>query len=418
MTHSHPLIRPVACAGLVWLACLTTPMAHAEDNPLSLTLSETLRHDSNFSRNAEQQAETISTTTVGVGLNKDYGRQSYRAFGSLGAQRYSHYKNLKNDVKNANASITSGIASNWNVSLGGAYSENLNPIQDNNNTLLRVARNIRKYTDQNMAVQYGNGGRWSLTGSLDGNRLSYSEPAYQYQNAIQKSQGLRANYYASDVLNFGLGTRQVKTRYPFNGNEEITDHNIDLSTGWVVTGVSSFQGQISRRNSQYAVTDRRTKGVDGALTWNYTPRGLVTYSAGLSRSSGADRYKAASTNAVDNLLLGLTNIDYNFNTITTALNLGARLQATGKLDFGVGYNYNKFDTSRQRNGLDDANALITSDARQFLSHYRTVSLSANYAATRAIKLGCTLSKYDQTADNYRLANKGQVVDCNASLTID
>jgi len=208
VAHPLPSCRFDARIALLTIACALAFPAQAEDWPLSLTLSQDVKRDSNFSRNDTKQAETISTTSAGVGFSKDYGRQSYRANALLGMQRYSHFSELKNDSKNANLSISSGLGSNWNASLGGSYSQNLNPIQ-NNNAGQRVVRNIRTLTDQNFSLQYGNGGRWSLVGQLDSNRVSYSEAAFRFQNVNQDSQGLRAIYNSTDLLHFGLGGRLV-----------------------------------------------------------------------------------------------------------------------------------------------------------------------------------------------------------------
>lgn len=400
---------------LLSLACLATLPAWAEDTPLSLTLTQAVKHDSNFSRNAEQQSEDVSSTSVGVGLNKNYGRQNYRAAAVLGMQRYSHFKELKNDSKDANLGFSSGLGSNWNVAVGAAYSESLNPIQ-NNNAIARVIRNIRTYNDQNASLQYGNGGRWALVGLLDSNKVKFSQNVYGYQNADQQTQGLRAQYNSSDLLQFGLGARVVRTRYPLSNNERLTDRNLDFSVSSQVSGLSAFQGVISRRQGHYEVADRNTSGWTGSANWSYTPRGLVTYNANLSRSTGADRYQQGVGSLID-LLNGVQSYDINYDTITTTLNLSARLQATGKVSVTTGYVYTKYDLSRLQTPQSQTQS-FSSSSNQANSRYRGLTLSANYAAMRNLNLGCGYTNYSQTADIQRVAYQGHMVDCNLSYTLD
>lgn len=68
--HAFPLARSVVMAAVA----LGASGAHAndEDLPLFLTLSQSVRQDSNFSRNAAEASETVSTTSVGGGFSKSY----------------------------------------------------------------------------------------------------------------------------------------------------------------------------------------------------------------------------------------------------------------------------------------------------------------------------------------------------------
>ena len=65
----------------------------------------------------------------------------------------------------------------------------------------QVSRNIRRYRDTNLSVQYGKSGLWSVVGTLDQNDLSYSLPSVRTQNnAEQSSQSVRVYYSPSDLL--------------------------------------------------------------------------------------------------------------------------------------------------------------------------------------------------------------------------
>jgi hypothetical protein len=403
---STPLLRPVMLAALATLACLSSVAFAGEDN--------------NFSRDsANRQGETINTTGLRFAFDKGYGRQNYSLAARLNKVQYAHYGNsLNNDGKDLTASVSSGLGANWLVSAGGSYSQNLNPIQDNLVGSARLVRNIKTSHDGNLAVQYGNGGRWALIGSYDANKLSYSQAAYKYQDADQHSTGLRAVYYSSDVLNFGLGARSVSTHYPLNlNNETIKDKNIDLSASWQLTGLSNLDAYLSRRNSSYATdSNRHIKGWTGALNWQYTPHGLLSYGVNATRTTGNDRSVVDTGLFNAQSLLPITKATA-YNNVTTSYNLSAQLQATGKLSFGLthGVTQYRIDNSTDYANLNGLNANASTSS---VNH--NTRLSASYAIMRNVGAGCYVAQYSQTADpnQGRVKFDGRVYGCNASFTLD
>jgi len=202
-------LRAVTWAALAACSVLVAvpSVGHAEDDPLSLTLSQNLRRDSNLLRSTNARSDTVSTTAVQGNFDKAYGRQVYRASARFARARYDQFNQLDNDAKNLSASVSSEFASNWSASLNASNTSSLNAPQDNpiNNRLLR---NIRNYRSVGGTVQYGNGGTWAILGTVDNNRQSFSEDLFQFQNSRQSSQGLRLIYNASDLLSFGDSFRQ------------------------------------------------------------------------------------------------------------------------------------------------------------------------------------------------------------------
>ena len=416
MKKSTMSLRPVAMAALACLSALSAGMAHAgeDETPLWLSLAHSITRDNNFSRNEEKQAETVNTTSLRAGLDKSYGRQTYRAAAKLAASRYANFGDrLNNESKDLDASFTTGIASNWVVSTGGSFSENLVPIQDNR-VDNRVVRNIKTYRDGNVAVQYGNGGLWAVVGTFDTNKQTYSEDVYKLQNANQTSTGLKAVYYSTDLLNFSLGGRVVKTNYPNNRSDlTTTDRNVDLSTDWQVSGLSSLEAVLTRRNTTYSNGAVAVSGWTGSLNWTYTPRGLISYGLGLSRTTGADRQKSTLVDTRQNVV---GSSEYASDTVTTALRLSANLRATAKLSFGVNHNISRYEQDVNSTTTVGSNSALSGGKYNSIRH--TTSLNSNYAVTRAFNLGCGVQRYSQTKDLNRPNYDGRSVDCNASFTLD
>lgn len=419
--------RAAAWAALVCGSALMafTGVVQAEDTPLSLTLSQNLRRDSNLLRSTNGQSDTVSTTAVQGNFNKAYGRQVYKASARFGRIRYDRFgSQLDNDAKDLNASVSSEFASNWLASLNASDATSLNAPQDNpiNNRLLR---NIRHYKDVGATLQYGNGGTWALVGSYDHNRLNYSGDFFQFQNADQNSQGLRLVYNATDLLNFGVGPRFVRTRYPNNSAvSEAKDTNLDFTVNWQVSGLSNLNALMSWRDSkQTSASNRKGNAVTGSLGWNYTPRGIVSYGVNLTRATNADRFQNVQDfTFFGNNLRSVQNVA--LDTITTSLSMSATAQLTGKVSTGLSYGLTRYELNNTRgraltnvelvDQLTGNNAASSSSS----SRLQSVGWSVNYAAYRWLGLNCALQFYNQSADLNRPKYSGHVIDCGASITLD
>lgn len=409
-----PLILAVASVALLSGWCGSCLAQEDDSLPLFLTTSLTLMHDSNLARTTERQSDTVRSAAVAAGLNKAYGRQTYLLYGRLTKNQYNRFADLlDNDSKNLNGKFTSELLSNWLVTLAGQYDENLNSLQDNvvvaNTLQSSVIRNIRRYRDTNLSVQYGKSGLWSVVGKLDQNDLSYSEQ--REQNAEQTSQSVRVYYSPSDLLRFGVGPRLVKTEYPNRTtNKKVEDTNLDFSTEWRVSGLSSLNALLSLRDTKYtdASGQSSSKGsTTGSLGWVFTPRGSVSYSANLSRRTNSDRANGGQG--------GLASVTTDYITNTVAL--GANWQATAKIKVGANYTRNMYDSSRTVNytlaQLASSNSNDSTD-----SHQDTYSLDVQYQILRSVGLGCNLTKYSQTQGIGRNEYDGHSASCSASLTLE
>ncbi len=404
-----PALLGVAAAALLAGWCGSCLAQEDESLPLFLTTSLTLMHDSNLARTTERQSDTVRSAAVAAGLNKAYGRQTYLLYGRLTKNQYNRFADvLDNDSKNLNGKFTSELLSNWLVTLGGQYEENLNSLQDN--TLQeRVIKNVRTYRDTNLSLQYGKTGLWSIVGKLDQNDLTYSRQ--RIQNAEQTSQSVRVYYNPSDLMRLGVGPRWVKTEYPYRTvSKKVEETNLDFTADWRVTGVSSLNGLMSVRDTKYIDSNGQAVNNDSvtcSLGWIYTPRGPVSYSVNLSRKSNSDRFNSG--------LLGLGSVSTDY--ITNSVGLGARWQATAKVTLGANYARNMYDNSRTvKYSLAQLSVLNSTSNTE--SHLDTYSLDLQYQPTRSVGLSCSVSKYSQTLDIVRNEYDGHSTSCSASFTLE
>lgn len=415
---------------LVSLAAVMACSATAYADPLSLKLSETVTYDTNYTRNASDDAEVVSSTGVALGLNKSYGRQNYSASGKFGIDKHKNFKEQDNNNYELSGGFVSEIASNWAMALNGATSEKLNSVE-NNPLNDRLAKNMVRSHTVGANVQYGVAGRWSLLGSLGMARTSYSLDAYDdYQNRKQNSGGLRLVYNTSDLLSFGLGVSTANTEYPkqivVGVPEEIKQRSLDFTTNWQVTGFSRLDSILSYTKNKYKSDSRADfKGFTGRLNWNYKPTGLTTYSLSAARVTNNDgsgtglRNNAGVYDTIEDYILGnIRYVDTTINSVTTSIDGRVRWTPTAKLGFTAGLGWDKYSVNTSRtNG--QASGKTSSD-------YTVVSLASDYNFSRAIAVGCSIQQYKQSAESnsavtinvQRVAHDGRQFSCNASFTID
>jgi hypothetical protein len=427
-------LRPLALAILTALAAVACPVfAGEDDSPLSLTLSQDFTRDNNFTKDdANKVGDTISTTAAQASLNKPYGRQNYQAGLKLSKQKHAHFKELNFDGKDATGAFSTEVARNWLLSANGAYSETLNPVQNNGLTADRIDKNVKKYRDGGFSAQYGNGGTWAIAGSLDANKQRYSSVAQQGGDSDQRTTGMKAIYFATDALQYSLGGRRVVTKYESNPTyAQIVDRNIDLSTQLQITGLTNLRATLTRRASSYTPTDPvvvlpSNSGWTGDFNWQYTPHGIFSYNIGFSRTTGTDRTQKTFDQDVDVNVsryghgTDTVTSKVNNNTVTSTLSLSARAQLTGKMSLSSGYNISQFKVDRVY-AVDYTHALDLSseNSTSVKSYNRVLTFGLDYAALRSLRLGCSYQRYSQGADGlYHLKYSGNSIDCSANFTLN
>lgn len=398
------LVRLTAFAAAIVCALAV----HAE--PLTLTASHNLTHDSNFARTQTPISDTINTTSLQLDLDKKYGRQTYSGSAQISAVRYNQYgKLLNNDAKDVTAGFSTELLSNWRVLLDGAYGESLNQFE-NNKSSEQVVRNIRTTKNAQGQIVYGVSGIWAVVGSAGKSTLAYSVPAYFYLNYRQDNQGLKAVYYSSDLLNYSVGVRQVNSQYTSNG-ERIEEKDLDLGTDWVVTGLSRLNATLSWTDSRRKVVDvgRSYKGVTGFLNWNYTPHGLLSYGVSLYRTSNSDQYNTnyKTLDLSSGVVTEKTSQDA-FNNRMTQATAYARLAASAKLSLTASTAWKHYNVDKD----------VLAGVQRSSSNYHSYSLNAGYAVERWMRLSAGVTRYDQSKDTTRNQYSGHAVNLAASFILD
>lgn len=381
------------------------------NTPLSLVVSQTLTYDSNILRdNERKRRDLVSSTGVQIGFDKAYGRQDYSASVLVQSRRYKNSKEYDNDGHEVSLGFSTEIGRDGLLSIKHDRSQSLQEFGDQGRVRDRI---VIDSNSTSVSGRYGLYGRWSLTGSVDNSETSYTEP-YDYQD--RTSQGLRlgVRYSPSDLLYFDGGLKRTVSDYPnfplFSGRtrgDQVKRMDLDLLSGWTVTGYSSLTAQVSWTQERHETLDpifvdddqRNFTGLTGRLNWNFSPAGKTSYVLAIDR----DTNNAGGSSGLRTAIAQ--------NRLTTGLNFNATWRATAKISMVGGLNVRWYEEEQRE--LNDATS------RQSLTGtYQSLSLKLNYSPTRNWGFSCSLMTYDRTETVFASAYSGETASCSASFAID
>lgn len=405
------------CAVAVLGGGVSVAQARIAGTPFSLTVSQAVTHDSNVERYAQGRADTVSTTSVAVGFDKEYGRQTYSAAVQGSIQRYKNLEVYDNDGFDIALAFSSGIGQTGKVSLNHSSTRSLQSFADQDIATGTRQRRVETVTTTRATGLYGLYSQWQLVANLDRGRRQYSNSDAELNTSVGGRLGVR--YSPSDLLYFegGVGRSRVdyqnlvlfaSTPAKRSVGDEITRTDFDFTTGWALTGFSSFRSQIrwtqERHNSKEAGkpddTARNYDGLTGDVSWSYSPRGKMSYAVRLIRDTNSSG--GVST------LLGSSVRD----RVTTSLSANALWNATYKVKVrgGLSASWLKEEESQ------DLGVITIKDSSDGTLYSAT--LTATYDFDRSWSVGCQLAYSERSRTTFNTGYTSNSVACNGSLSLN
>lgn len=406
-------LTPVAA--LVVVSLCPWSSAVAENNPLSLSISQNLSFDNNFlRRSGGGPSDTTSVTAATVAYNKSYGRQNYGASMTANATRHHRFKDYDNDGYAASLGMTTTVGSKGYLALQHSSSRSLQSPDEQ--TGQRYADTITSHSTA-LSGQYGIHGRLGVNSTVSASQIKYS-----LNRANDRDQmGLRVgvSYSPNDLLSFGAGVKKSEQKL-VNAGDKVNRYDYDLNTNWVVTGYSRLSALVALTDEKRVINEGLDyRGVTGSLRWGYTPGGKMSYGLSISRDTTNSGQGNGTVLVVgdDRSVLGAIS-NQTQNQLTTTLSATANWAATSKIGVGVGLNYSRFTDSREAEIIGNISGLesqfLPSNGRQY-----GASVSVTYNPVRSTRLGCTLQAYkrDQTRLNVS-GYRGETLGCDATFSIE
>lgn len=397
-------------------AALTCGLAHAGIGmtPFSMTLSQGFTYDSNIERVEGGRADTVSLTSVMVGLEKQYGRQNYSAAVTGMIQRFQDLTVYDNDGFDAEASFATEIGDRSKASLTYSRSRSLQDFE--NRTGVADGKRVVTNSNINLIAEHGLQAKWKLVGSLGLSEADYNLATEENRSSRSARVGVR--YAPSDLLYFETGLRNTLSEYENRlvfvnttnsaKGEKINRWDIDFLSGLTVTGLSQLTARVNLTKETQDTMDaskpddeaRDFTGVTGSLAWTYTPRGKLSYQVSLARDTNNSGGFTSTT---------FTSLRDRLNT---SLDVTALWRATNKISVRgtAGVTHIEEEERLQFGGEDLTEG--SSGTRGKLS------LSLNYAFDRNWQFSCEVTRTERNRTVFNSGFTSNSANCAGSFLMD
>lgn len=388
-------------------ACISfggAALAQSSDRPWYIGLGQDFTHESNVLSSATGEvSDTISTTTLRGGVNVPFGRQRAYANVALNHQRYQDLSARNNN------GYTVGAGLDWSTveRLSGSLTLNANRQQADffvGGITPVTLSNIERSDEIAARFRLGVVTKVGFEAGFGQRNLSFSALEFAAREYKQNDASLGVTYSPSGILSLGTGLSAQRTRFaaPAAGQtaaDRSQRQDFYITANWVPTGASTVSARVNIGKTEYDLgTAADFEGVTGSVSWAWRPTGRLSLTTSLSRDSGQDTGFLR--------LAGSTEVSgTDFSRITNSASLRAGYELTGKITLSGSVGY------ARRNLVDGFTGATGQD------NTTSLSLGADWAATRTVSVGCTVSRESRSAsgtgaspsDSNRYGCAGQVL---------
>lgn len=400
----QPLL-PTVLALAAGLAC--TSAAHAQASPYAMGVSETLEYQSNstLSQNAQGQSSLVSTTMLNLLLDQPIGRQRLKANAELGVQRFNTTEEWNNHPYRLGAELDWSTVDRWEGELGLDTGRQLYRYDQNTaDPVLNEEQSTRFWLRARVGVIT----TWTFETGLTAYRRNLSLASFDRLDQHQWAGEAGVRYRYSPDLGGRLMLRHADGEYPrflTGESDEFRRNDLELSADWRPSGASLIEARVAfGRESHTQQSSRSADLWTGSLNWRWEPTGKLAFVTTLQRDSdiGASRFETVSTpttgGSSDGSTGGTTGTTITSDQTTdarlsTTAGLGATWAATAKIQVAARASYTR------RNLESDS---TSTESRQGHDATTTFSLLVRYSPTRALELGCSVSRQRRSVSDSSL----------------
>lgn len=330
-----------------WVAfsfCILTFSVMADElDTLQFKASVNKAYDSNlFRRSNNEVSEQITTSTLGVKLDKTYSLQRFILDISYVDNKYNENDYLDFAATNYNGSWLWSLTPELTGTLSSQRTQSLNNFGD----FLNTTKNIRTLTDNQFRAKYSPHQVWSLILGVTQTKLENSElfTAISDFDATGLDYGAAYNFASGSTITF-LGhsrkgefkKRPIDPVIAFDNGYSENEYEIDLFVQYPER--SKFTGKLGYLQREYDnFTIRNYQSYIGYLNYDLIITGKINSSFGLSRIIAPFETESTAYSISDSL-----NAQVTYD-ITSKIQAGVNLRYTER-DFGGRgqFNSNRLD---------------------------------------------------------------------------
>jgi Putative beta-barrel porin 2 len=358
--------------------------------------------DSNvFRTNTGEISDTIASFGVLGGVDIPFGRQAFVADVLVRRDEFRDQNQLDNTAYRFGARL------DWATieRLSGTVDVSSRKELARNDLLATTgdnARTTQRIDNATVSARLGATSVLAIQGRLGHQNVDYDTNSalidYESLDYRQNFASLGLVYRPSGLLTLGIAARGTKGKYHNSVPEDEYDRkDLDLTATWVPTGISRVIARLSKTDEEHDVqTQRDVSGVTGAVQWDWRPTGKLRFLSDMSRDTGSQvafsqallpTGEILTATAPDSRVVASIGTRA-FYDLTAKISLNAELRSTDR-DFDV--------------QADDRTNLI--------------SIGARWEPTRAVSLGCALSKQSRNSPVVEREFDANVVSCFGRFTL-
>jgi len=265
----------------------------AADTPVKVftfLATASVSEDSNIFRQPARiaQAETITTGSIGIRLDKPYGQQHFQLEANQSKTSYDRFKYLDFDALNYNGSWFWKSGTRLSGKVTASRAESLAPFQDT----LGVGRNVR--ISQNQAVELDAwmfGGWHLLVGANQSDQKSQQATLINRTPDFRSTSGNAGIKFESRAGN-SITVRRTETSGEYlnnplaTQNTDYTEQITETLGEWRFSGYSAISarvGWLDRKNAD--VTRRNFSGPSSNVSYSWSSGGDFSFTASANRAT-------------------------------------------------------------------------------------------------------------------------------------
>lgn len=419
--------RPFVAALATLASCGSWAQEHT---PYYVGGTQGLTHDSNVYRispsipdpNGLPRGDTYSSTGLVGGFDQPYHRQRFFGTGTVQYNHYFDHSRLNNTSYGVNAgwdwATLYKLSGNFNVSANQSLAS-----FNGDQTIQTTNRNILRTDQVSGSVLWGGAGRLGLVSNYAHSRVHYSAPEYQNSNSSGDTGSIGVTYNVNPDITTGIAFRLTRSDSPngiqtepntFSPNTG-TGRNIDLTLDYRYTVQTAFNARLSFTNqSNSDAPGQDFSGVTGSLSGTYAPTGKLAFNLSYNRDAGTNGvfFNTIGTTPAGGIIAPVGGL-YANSQITNSVTLGTTYAATAKISATANVSYSRAKIANANGNTGIMNAA----GNNYNDTFRSQSLGVQYAAHRALNLGCNLSHEIRSVTSLTNGDySANVVGCVATLT--
>ncbi|OYY65281.1 MAG: hypothetical protein B7Y51_03290 [Burkholderiales bacterium 28-67-8] len=391
------------------LAVLGGGSARGETNPYYIGASQTFTRESNVFKVPDQEhpkSDVISGTSIFGGVDQSIGRQRVYATASLQNNSYNRLSRLDFVGYDVMAGFDWATIKRLSGSLTYSRHEGQGDFSRPEAATITSGKFVETTEQIAASINYELITDLGLSGGVEHRKVNSSNQASTSSDVTSEVARLGLGYKLGGSVNVGTAFRFTRDKRPesvSSAGRTSTRRDLDLTTGWTPTALTSVNARVSVGNGNNSQSSRGSSSqVTGSLGARYSPTGRLSFNGSFSRDTGTETTFLNAANAAQT---GLGGVNVDTNRVTESVNLGVTYLLTSKINLTA--NYSRSDGSYE--------SVSGSNSDNTINRY---ALGGQYEVARNLSLGCGVQRESRSGTSLTVRSySSNSANCSVRYTL-